>query len=845
MFKRLFILLCFITWGASAQPSTSKPWAYWWWMGSAVTKEGIKQNLEEYAKAGFGGMHIIPIYGVKGEEAKFLPFLSKQWMDMLDYTLQEAKRNNLGIDLTLGTGWPFGGKQVSVADGAQAFKVKEADGKYSLTFSPTNQKVKRAAPGGEGLVVDPFNKEATERYLQTFKEAFGQKNYPVRAFYNDSYEAYGANWTANFFQKFKEFRGYDLQENLDVLVKEKAETDRDKRIWGDYHETLSDILREDFTKTWTNWTRQQGKISRNEAHGSPANILDLYALADIPESEFFGSKPYKIPLSRTDADYEEKRFGVPDALVLKLASSSAHVMGKRLVSSETATWLGNHFKVALSQVKPIIDESFVGGVNHIFYHGLPYSPPNEPFPGWLFYASTNFNQQSHFWEYLPELNHYIARCQERLQNSKPDNDILMYFPIYDLWHSAGNKGKTHPIDVHAIMKEGMLKSTFGDACKDLMGHGFSFDFISDLQLKNSQIIDKQLITEGKQAYKTIVVPPIEYLSLPTLAYLDKCKSAGIDIFFINQLPKSVNGFFEWEKRQKPFEQILTKFNHSVTKDIIKSLKDARIRQESMAEMGLSFIRKKTEKGTLYFVTNLGNQFQQGKIQLASPAQSVRIYDPLHQKGGLVKFKKISTQLIEIPLKLYGGESVFIETFDDGVLSNEKDYPAKTFAEVINLKGTWQVDFVKGQPFIPASFKTDTLRSWVSLGDSTAQYFSGTARYTLKFKLINTQIKDGWIDLGDVREMANVKLNGKDLGKYWSLPFKVPLTADLLENENTLEIDVTNLSANRIRYLDQTGVNWKKFYDTNMVDIRYQPFDASNWKPVESGLLSNIQLVLEQ
>lgn len=842
--KRFVLLFCLIACQVSAQVSTTKPWAYWWWMGSAVTKEGISQNLREYAKAGFGGMHIIPIYGVKGEESKFLPYLSKEWLDMLDFTLQEAKKNNLGIDMTLGTGWPFGGKNVSAQDAAQAFKVIEKDGKYTLTFAPTNQKVKRAAPGGEGLVVDPFNKAAIERYLQTFKDAFGQKKYAVRAFYNDSYEAYGANWTANFFQRFKELRGYDLQENLDVLAKEKAETEREKLIWGDYNETLSDILRDDFTKTWVGWSRQQGKITRNEAHGSPANILDLYAIADIPETEFFGSKPYDIPLSRIDPDYEEKRFGVPDALVVKLASSVAHVTGKKLVSSETATWLANHFKVSLSQVKPIIDESFIGGVNHIFYHGLPYSPPNEPFPGWLFYASTNFNQQSHFWEYLPELNNYIARCQEKLQNSKPDNDILMYFPFYDLWQSVGNKTKTHAIDVHAIMKDGMLKSAFGDACKELIKHGYSFDFVSDLQLKSSQIANKQLITQGKQAYKAIVVPPIQYLPVETLAYLEKCKSAGIPVFFINQLPKFTTGFHNWDARQKRFEVILSKLGNTVTQNIIESLKVAKIRHENLAESGLSFIRKKNANGTVYFVSNLGNLFQQGNIQLATSAQAVRLYDPLHQKSSWVGVKQISSNLVEIPLSLFGGESVFIETFNQKP-ANAKISPSKMASETITLKGNWKVDFVKGQPFIPNSFQTDSLQSWVNLSDSTAQYFSGTAHYQLQFSLDKSQIKNGYLDLGDVREMATVKLNGKDLGKYWSLPFRAPVTADMLSSTNKLEIEVTNLSANRIRYLDKTGVNWKKFYDTNMVDIRYQPFNAAKWQAVPSGLLSPIKLVFER
>ena len=126
----------------------------------------------------------------------------------------------------------------------------------------------------------------------------------------------------------------------------------------------------------------------------------------------------------------------------------------------------------------------------------------------------------------------------------------------------------------------------------------------------------------------------------------------------------------------------------------------------------------------------------------------------------------------------------------------------------------------------------------------AQYFSGTARYTLNFNCLDNQIgKTGWLELGDVRETAVVKLNGKTLGTAWCLPFRVPITEGaLLKGNNKIEIEVTNLSANRIRYLDKKGVEWRKFYDINFVDINYRRFDASNWSPVSSGLLGEVRLV---
>jgi hypothetical protein len=128
----------------------------------------------------------------------------------------------------------------------------------------------------------------------------------------------------------------------------------------------------------------------------------------------------------------------------------------------------------------------------------------------------------------------------------------------------------------------------------------------------------------------------------------------------------------------------------------------------------------------------------------------------------------------------------------------------------------------------------------------AAYFAGKARYTLQFSLDKKYYNHAiWLDLGDVRETADVKLNGNKLGTAWCLPFRLRVPPKALKEKNTLEIEVNNLSANRIRYIDRQGQNWKKFYDINIVDINYTPFDASVWKSVESGLLGPVKLIVEK
>ncbi|WP_345242868.1 glycosyl hydrolase [Nibrella saemangeumensis] len=907
----LFGLLFTFVYIAQAQPKpnttrttvdTARPWAYWWWMGSAVTEDGIRQNLQDYAKAGLGGVHIIPIYGVKGYEKQFVPFMSDRWLQLLEYTLQQAATLRMGVDLTLGTGWPYGGPQVTPTMAAQQFQVEEypfqpgqtirrADLKgkgevlaitaimtngdtlvvpkpfgpevlwqaekrtgkvYVLRMTPTGQQVKRAAPGGEGPVLDHFDTQAVQTYLQGFtklKTYFANKPDKIRAVYNDSYEAYGANWTPGFLNEFKQRRGYDLRQYLPVLQKEGQLSLAEKRVLGDYHATIADLLRDAFTKTWTNWAKQQGYLVRNEAHGSPGNLLDLYALSDMPETEYFGSKPFDIPGYRMDPSYEESRFGRPDPMILKFASSSAHVAGKPLVTSETSTWLADHFKVSLAQIKPIIDESFISGINHVFYHGIPYSPPGEAWPGWLFYASTNYNQQSHFWRDFPELNRYITDCQRLLQTGKPDGDVLLYFPIHDLWHSPGTSGGTHALDVHANANRWLLGRPIGQTAADLQRQGFQYDYISDLQLTQCRpATNGSVTTSGGANYKMIVVPPTEFLPLETLQALDKLAKQGVKVLFVKNRPSLVAGYHQVVNRQKALETLNQQMasRSRVADDVVQGLNGWQIRREPLVDNGLAFIRKKQADGWQYFVANLQNKYNTGRIRLAVNANSIELVDPLHQRRGFVPKERVGAGMIEIPLTLAPGESVFINAFES--MRKGSPWPGQPLAtNGYSLTGNWLIRFIDGAPFIPKPVSTSKLVSWTTLGDTATQWFSGTARYSLNFTVPDNLRSQPnlWLDLGDVREVAEVRLNGQPVGKAWSLPYRLPLPNGLLKQQNTLEVDVRNLSFNRMRYLDSQKVPWRKFYDINMVDIQYKPFDASKRPPVESGLLGPVQLVGEQ
>ncbi|HKJ69058.1 MAG TPA: glycosyl hydrolase, partial [bacterium] len=467
--------------------TTAQPWTRWWWQGSAVTREDLSDNLQLYHDAGLGGVEITPIYGVHGYEDQFIDFLSSQWMDMLRHTVQEARELNMQVDMATGTGWPFGGPHVTSEYAAprlvtqtyrlstgerisepirhtneqfnqqaplQALMAYSDDGEVRdltanvtdegyLEWTPstgdwnliavfhgwTGQQVKRAAPGGEGNVIDHYSVDALHHYLSRFDSAFHPYEEDlIRAYFNDSFEVYGSDWTGDIFTEFQNRRGYDLRNHLPALLGQGPE-EQISRVKSDYHETIFELLLKEFTIPWRDWAHRNGSIVRNQAHGSPGNLLDLYGAVDIPETETIFPVQYDIPGYHTHPDFVDDP-QQPHPLIMKFASSAAHITGKQLVSSETATWLDEHFRVALSQVKPEVDDLFTAGINHIIYHGTAYSPVDENWPGWLFYASTHFGPTNTWWQDFGALNDYIAHTQAFLQQGSPANDILMYFPIY-------------------------------------------------------------------------------------------------------------------------------------------------------------------------------------------------------------------------------------------------------------------------------------------------------------------------------------------------------------------------------------------------------------------------------
>lgn len=886
----------------------TKPWTRWWWLGSAVDKDNLTCNISELGKAGIGGVEITPIYGVKGNDAKNINYLSPRWMNMLAHTETEARNSGMKVDMNTGTGWPFGGPEVTIEDAATKaifqeytakggenvsvkitvndpkqkkvayltrlmaysdkgkkldvtrlvskegdFNWKAPKGEWTLIalfVGKTLQEVKRAAPGGQGYVMDHFSTKAVKNYLNKFDSAFARESttFP-NTFFNDSYEVYNADWTPSLLDEFQRRRGYKLEEYFPELLA-KGKTDISCRVVSDYRETLGEMLLTDFTEQWTSWAHSHGAITRNQAHGSPANIIDLYAAVDIPECEIFGISDFDIPGLRVDS-LRKKNDG--DPVTLKMASSAAHITGKKYTSSETFTWLTEHFRTSLSQCKPEIDQVFTSGVNHVFFHGTPYSPREAAWPGWLFYASVNMSPTNSVWKDAPAFFSYITRVQSFLQYGEPDNDLLVYFPVYDIWYEQQND-YYFAFGIHGLRAR---LPKFYNTVEKIRESGRDVDYITDRYIMSAKVENGLIKTIGGTTYKALVLPAARFMPLETLLKLSQLAKEGAKIIFVEHYPEGVPGLKDYRKLEKRMKKLIKKlplvnFNQSkVTKsgigtiitgqDLEELLSLAEIKSESFSkEFKGQYIRRKNETGHHYFFTQLTNKPVKEWVSLAVSAQSAILFDPMTGASGKAMVRTGNNKT-EVYMELDPGQSVILKTFSTVNVEAESWRFFTPVGKKLELTNNWEITFVESEPAIPGTFKTDKLISWTELEHDNAAKNRGTAQYCTKFTMNDLSADEYQLDLGDVRESARVYLNGKEVTTLFAVPFKTKIGEFLKQGENLLEVEVTNLPANSISDFDKRGVEWRIFNEINFVDLNYRKTLYDKWETSPSGLLGPVTI----
>ncbi len=391
---------------------------------------------------------------------------------------------------------------------------------YALVRCTSFASVINGAPGASGPILDHMNAVAVKHFLghtqQSLERRLGPMRRWLRAYFVDSMELEGANWTGDFAKEFRRRRGYDLMPWLPFTMfktgrlgevtsyeygaKQSADFKRQvQQVRLDFERTKAELLYERFTTVFADWCRAQGVLSRGQAYGRGFFPLESSTAYDIPEGESWTTNylRHRVGEEMPDSDY---RRGRAYTMINKYVSSAAHQAGRRIVSAEEMTNTYRMFETTLELLKLGSDMSAFSGVTHSIWHGFNYTPPEAGFPGWVQYGSY-LNEKNTWWPYFHLLNEYRNRVSAILQDAEMQTDIAILLPTDSLWAQYGVQTEPFPVypkgspyDIPCLLWEAVHKN------------GGNCDLITHRQLDTATVRDGKLIV-GKKAYKALLLPP--------------------------------------------------------------------------------------------------------------------------------------------------------------------------------------------------------------------------------------------------------------------------------------------------------------------------------------------------
>jgi hypothetical protein len=456
------------------------------------------------------------------------------------------------------------------------------------------------------------------------------------------------------------------------------------------------------------------------------------------------------------------------------------------------------------------------------------------------------------------LNEYVTRVQSFLQSGRPDNDVLLYFPFHDALSERGQGMLAH----FGEERRDLPGSPFDSAFDTLQGRGFGFDLVSDRLLRGATVKARVVETSGGN-YGALVLPAARYVPLETVAHVLDLARAGATVIAYRGLPQDVSGLHDLEPRRVRFRGLVGSLAFGSPDargvrearlgrgavlsgdDLVALLEKAGVLREPLVDRGLAFVRRRHTGGRTYFVANPGTTPVQGWLRLATDARAVASYDPMRGSRGWARVRQAGQGAAEVYVQLGAGESLVLATHAAGGV---EAYPyVEPTGPAQAVEGSWTVRFIRGGPELPAPVTTSSLVSWTRFDTAGVKAFSGTATYSTSFPRPAAPATTWRLDLGQVRDSARVRLNGRELGTLIGPGFHLAINGTLLADRNALEVDVTNRMANRIADLDRRGVPWKKFYNVNFpARLRENRgadglFTAAAWAPLDSGLLGPVTL----
>ncbi len=703
----------------------------------------------------------------------------------------------LRLDLTLGSGWPYGGPTVGITDAASRLRLDKIvvgpgaprvarpamttgetwigafvgpdgdtrvtpasmrplawpDGADAVTLpeaahtrqvwffiaSRTGMQVKRPALGGEGYVLSHYDRGALARYLDQVGARLlapfaGRLPFAI---FCDSLEVYDSDWSPDLPSEFATRRGYDIAPLLPVLAADRgADGAMLREDWG---RTLTELLDERFIAPLGEWARARGTRLRIQGYGIPPATVSSNAAADLPEGE--GHQWRELTASRW-------------------ASSASHLFDKPVASSETWTWLHSpSFRATPLDIKAEADRHFLQGITQLIGHGWPSTPDGEAYPGWRFYAAGVFNDRNPWWIAMPDVSRYLQRVSAVLRQGRPGNDVALYLPLHDGYAHA-SLGKMHLLE---LVRERLGREVVGS----ILDAGYGFDFVDDQALTRTRTRRRQHAGDRRRPVsRGRRVPNVEAMPIATVGRARglrgrrRCRrgdqpGAGTPTGPVHgcrhatRLPDACARCLRgptaepWWPRTpaSPFDGPSTtacRRRFGSRRQAVAGSGDG-----NAVESAIGVIERRFGEESVFFVANTSNVARRLTIGFGSPGRQVEWWDPVvEHKATLVTD---AAGRITLTLAPYG--SCFLvrttRAGEAGWTSTLEDW-AETGSKQARVLGPWQVTAGTETWTAPGA----TLSGWEQR-DAT-RHFSGVATYetTVTLSAADIQSKGVWLDFGE-------------------------------------------------------------------------------------------------
>ncbi|MDR8390910.1 discoidin domain-containing protein [Aliifodinibius sp. S!AR15-10] len=700
---------------------------------------------------------------------------------------------------------------------------------YSLT-GITNHP---ASTEATGLEVDKLNAEHVRSYFNTYldmyKDATGgmMGTQGLKYIITDSYEAGPQNWTDGIMEKFRELRGYSMFPWLPVLVGHVVESPEasDRFLW-DFRKTIGELIVDNHYNALSDILEERNMGRYTESHESQraflADGMEVKRNADIPMSAMWTPSPMM----------GNEEIGTEYKADIRESASVAHIYGQNLVAAESMTAFGNPWSWSPQTLKPTADMELAHGVNRFVIHTSVHQPLDDKFPGFTLGPFGQWFTRHETWaEQAGPWIDYLARSSYMLQQGEYIADVAYYY------------GEGVNTNITTQFREQL----------PAVPEGYQYDFVNADALVNDLSVNKGVITTpGGTTYRILALDKnSRHMTLPVLRRIRDLVQAGAIV--VGSKPVEAPSLSDDEEEFQSLVDNLWTNENGVNEVGEGRIYAGRSIREVLAALDVNpdfeyskpeydtellYVHRRMNNTDIYWINNRNDRMEDVEATFRVEGKEAELWDPVTGEIEEVSYS-FSDGVTNVPVRLEPNGALFV-VFRDKAERPSRSIPKPTEQTLDSVEGPWEVSFQENRG-ASSSTTFESLTPWNEHSDEGIKYFSGTGVYTKSIEASSEWFTDErqiFLDLGEVKNLAEVVVNGDSQGIVWKKPFRVNITDGLSQGANTIEIKVTNLWVNRLIGDQQPDVS-ETYTWTSFPGPAPYPADA----PLEpSGLLGPVQIV---